>query len=134
MPPNQKLPPTGKTLPVEWLDSTWYPRVTVLQPARPGSLSSFTDLFADRASSGPRAVPGSQQPRPREGVPDNSTSFLHSDMLRAGDGSRSSSPDGCRRVGPSSAGTRGQCGSWWLGRLSLDSRLTVLSTFPPQLM
>ena len=131
MPPNQKLQPTGKTLPVEWLDSTWHARVTVLQPARPGLLSSFGGLFAGRAGGVPRAVPGSQQPPPREGVPDNST---HSDMLRAGDGSRSASSKRCRRAGPSSAGTRGQCGSWWLGRLSLDSRLKVLSTFPPQLM
>src|SRR5438445_7743055 len=53
--------------------------------ARGRSSQSHADYSTERTAS----RPGSQQPRPREGVPANPTLTMQPNVLRAGDGSRS---------------------------------------------
>src|SRR5437667_7072109 len=53
--------------------------------ARGPSSQSHTDYATERTAS----RPGSQQPRPREGLPANPTLTMQPNVLRAGDGSRS---------------------------------------------
>ena len=109
MPAHQKQQRIEKSVPVDWLDCTWYPRVIVR-----------FEGCGSRVQGGAPSVyrrPSSRAARRCD------SSFA----IRAGG---ALSPALGRHSSPPSA--HGRCNSWWLGRLS--SHVTVFSTFPPNLM
>src|SRR5438445_1115096 len=110
MPATQKQP-NEKSLPIQWLDCTWNVRV-VVKPHASGLESRWVS-----APSGGDLKNGFE----RRGAARLDPTFL-------------AQPCGGHRLQPPFPQGRENCGSSWLERLALNSHVTVLSTFPVDLM
>src|SRR2546428_7492659 len=105
MQPTPKKQPTQIALPIAWLDCTWHPRVIVhLDPARKRSIASR---------------------------------FGFNEVFERRDGTSPYEISGAdirwNRPQPTRASAR-YCRSYWITRLRVGSHLSILSTFPLNLM
>ena len=110
MPATQKQP-NEKSLPIQWLDCTWSVRVVVKPQA---------SALGSRSFSTPSGVVF-ENGLDRRGATRLDQTFL-------------AQPCGGHRLQPPFPQGRENCGSTWLERLALKSQVTVLSTFPLDLM
>ena len=110
MPATQKQP-NEKSLPIQWLDCTWNVPVLVKPHA-----SGMESRWFSAPSVGELKI-GFE----RRGATRLDTTFL-------------AQPCGGHRLQPPFLQGRENCGSSWLERLALKSHVTVLSTFPVDLM
>jgi len=112
MPSTQKQP-NEKSLPIQWLDCNWNVHVNVaVKPQADGMESRWFSAPSDG---------GLKNGFERRGATCLDQTFL-------------AQPCGGHRLQPPFPQGRENCGSSWLERLALKSHVTVLSTFPPDLM